>query len=168
MSDDALPRRKLMRLQGYDYSQEGAYFVTICVEHRLHLFGSIQNETMHLNPAGKMIVGWWQKVSEKYPDVELDQWVVMPNHFHGIVVLCRDTPMPRQTALSDVMRWFKSMTTTAYIRGVHAEQWTPFPGSLWQRSYYDHIIRSESDLQRIREYIHQNPTRWHVDKLYIP
>jgi putative transposase len=155
-----------MRLQRYDYSQEGAYFVTVCVEQRLHLFGKIENENMLPTPAGEMIATWWGKVPEKYPDVELDHWVVMPNHFHGIVVLCRDASMPNRTALADVMRWFKSMTTNTYIRGVHAEQWEPFSGSLWQRSYYDHIIRNEPDLQRIREYIMHNPARWHTDTLY--
>jgi REP element-mobilizing transposase RayT len=168
MSEHTFPRRKLMRLQGYDYSQEGAYFVTICVEHRLHLFGNIENESMLLNPAGDMIALWWEKISQKYADVELDHWVVMPNHFHAIVVICRDVSMPDRTALSDVIRWFKTMTTTAYIRGVRAEQWEPFVGSLWQRNYYDHIVRDDADLQRIREYIEYNPARWHADTLYGP
>jgi REP element-mobilizing transposase RayT len=161
-----LPQRKSPRLQGYDYSQEGAYFVTVCTQSRESLFGLITENMITLNPAGTMVQYWWQQLPQVYADVELDLFVVMPNHFHGIVCLNRYLQTTIQTSLPDVMRWFKTMTTNAYIRGVKECQWQPYTGKLWQRSYHDHIIRHEADLNRIREYVLHNPERWQEDKFY--
>ena len=93
--ESPLPYRKSPRLKDYDYSQEGAYFVTICTQNRLHLFGDISGDTMELNPAGIMVSDWWEKLPSKFADIELDLTVVMPNHFHGIVIrnaLAESTP----------------------------------------------------------------------------
>jgi len=155
-------QRKLTRLQGYDYAQAGAYFVTICTQHRHCLFGSIKDGVMSLNPAGEMIVLWWGRIPERFPNAEIDYFVVMPNHVHGIVVLDGSAP----SGLSDAVGWFKTMTTNAYIHGVKEQEWTAFDGQFWQRSYHDHIIRNEPDLNRIREYVMINPARWDEDTLY--
>jgi putative transposase len=179
------PQRKSPRLRDYDYAQEGAYFVTVCVQRRLHLFGQVVDGDMRLNPAGSMVADWWQKLPGKFPDVDIDLYVVMPNHFHGIVIINRpfvgghprmppidnpaggyiDPPLHR-TGLSDVIQWFKIMTTNHYIRGVKSDHWLPFPGKIWQRSYHDHIIRNEKSLNKLREYTLYNPTLWEDDRFY--
>ena len=156
------PRRKSPRLKGYDYTRNGAYFVTVCVQNRLSLFGNVSGEMMVLNAAGEMVAEMWHNTHEKFTDVQLDHFVVMPNHFHAVVVLHSGG-----TGLPDVMQWFKTMTTNAYIRGVKADHWTPFAGKLWQRSYHDHIIRDEAGLNAIRAYILINPARWSQDAFFI-
>ncbi len=153
--------RKSPRLQGYDYSQQGAYFVTICVQRRRWLFGNVMDDQMHLSPAGEMIVRYWERVIEQFAAVALDAFVVMPNHLHGILLLEAD----RAISISELLQWFKITTTNAYSRAVREEGWTPFEGKLWQRSYHDHIIRDETDLNRIREYVLYNPARWQDDRL---
>ena len=184
MADDQrlYPQRKSPRLRDYDYSQEGAYFVTVCAQGRVHLFGVVAEGEMRLNPAGVMVAQWWEKLPGKFPDIELDQYIVMPNHFHSIVVINRFGLAPRtdaralrtdapagaslRTSLFAVMDWFKTMTTNAYIHGVKKRHWQPFPGKLWQRSYHDHIIRHEVDLNRLREYTIYNAAHWDKDIFY--
>jgi REP element-mobilizing transposase RayT len=119
-----------MRLKDYDYSQSGAYFITICVEGGLHLFGTIPDQDMILNDAGEMISNWWAKIPEKFPGIELDLSVVMPNHMHGIICVADDA---NKVSVSQMLGWFKTMTTNAYIRGVKTAQWRRFKDSLWQR-----------------------------------
>jgi putative transposase len=154
-------RRKSPRLQGYDYSQHGAYFVTVCVQYRQWLFGEIIDEHMRLSPAGQMIDRCWERIQKRFASVELDCSVVMPNHIHGIVVLQNDL----KVSLPEVMHWFKTITTIEYTQGVSGNGWTSFEGKLWQRSYHDHIIRDEADLRRIQEYVLYNPRRWQDDRL---
>ena len=162
-----LPQRKSPRLKGYDYSQEGAYFVTICTQLRFSLFGTIHESSMILNDAGKMLEHWWKELPNKFSDMQLlDYWVIMPNHFHGIVCLNRSKEQKEISSLPEIIRWFKTMTTNAYIRGVKEYQWQQFPKKLWQRSYHDRIIRNESDLNRIREYVISNPALWQKDIFY--
>jgi REP element-mobilizing transposase RayT len=215
-----LRSRRSIRLKGYDYAEAGAYFVTICAQNRECLFGAIVDGEMRMNNARKMLARWWEELPRKFPSVELDEFVVMPNHFHGIVTLAdgvgadlRVCPVPqgartaqgacvtvrgarvtaqgahvtaqgahvtvrgahvtaqgahpgaplRRLALGEIVQWFKTMTTNEYIRGVKQNGWTPFPGKLWQRNYYEHIIRNENDLNRIREYIFNNPANWAND-----
>lgn len=161
------PVRKSPRLKDYDYALDGMYFLTLCTQNRQHLFGRIEQDTMYRNPAGEMIVQWWSTLPEKYPDLELDLYVVMPNHFHGIVAFMpRADTLVRPYAVPDVMKWFKTMTTNAYIRGVREQGWTAFPGKLWQRSYHDRIVRHEAELNSLREYVLTNPARWTADSLY--
>lgn len=161
-----LPKRKSPRLKGYDYSQEGAYFVTVCVQDKLSLFGHVEDDNMILNSSGDMVAYWWQELSNRYEDIQLDISVVMPNHFHGIVYINRhDTPQI-VTSLSDAMQYFKTMTTNAYIRGVKTDNWKRFNRKLWQGRYQDHIIRNDADLNRIQEYVLTNPARWTSDTFY--
>ena len=184
--------RKSPRLSGYDYSQDGAYFVTVCVQGRLFLFGKIVDGNMRLNPSGQMIGKWWGELERKFPSVKIDEFfVVMPNHFHGIVWVPEEEPCSRPNPvtipgnsplpgaqgghtgpplrhagppLQRIVQWFKTMTTNNYIHGVKEHGWQPFKGILWQRSFYDHVIRDEASLNRIREYISTNPLRWDLDR----
>lgn len=165
MSD--LPQRKSPRLAQYDYSQDGLYFVTICVQNRAVLFGNVRGDVMERNEAGEMVAHWWSETSVKFRGIELSDFVVMPNHFHGIVLIEHAAPSREgQASLSDVVRWFKTMSTNAYIRGVHESGWAEFDGKLWQRSFHDHIIRDEPGLLKIRQYIQENPARWAEDTFY--
>ena len=197
--------RRSIRLKGYDYSQAGAYFVTMCAQHRELLF--VTDEVVN------MIQRWWDKLSEKFPGVETDAFVIMPNHSHGIIVVAgqpmaspqsvgvnprvdpelgehvgspqqtgnvgvvpRDDPgqtrgsAPTSAPTTDVptlgtmIQWFKTMTTNEYIHGVKELNWPPFPGKLWQRNYYEHVIRSEVELNAIRQYIIDNPAKWAQDR----
>jgi len=162
----ALPQRKSPRLKDYDYSQEGAYFVTICVQDHLSLFGNVAENVMILSNAGMMLGKFWTDLPNKFDDVHIDLWVVMPNHFHGIVIINRYPQNHQQTSIPQAMQWFKTITTNAYIRGIKSDNWQRFNKRLWQHSYHDHIIRNEPDLNRIREYVLTNPARWKADTFY--
>ncbi len=116
---------------------------------------------MQPSPAGVMVADWWSRLPQAFTRVHLDAMVVMPNHLHGIVLLDEDAA----TKLPEVIWWFKSMTTNAYIRGVRETAWARFNKRFWQRSYYDHIVRNASDLARIQAYIETNPAQWEVDSL---
>lgn len=231
--------RRSIRLKEYDYSQNGLYFVTICVQNRECLFGDITvgatpccrpnddcqpNDnitnivqpqehvpTMWLNDAGVMIEKQWLALTDRFPNVRLHEFVVMPDHFHGILEivgaypcgrpLCDDngrqlnntvasksddisllghtdalieinnnalfgqpqghapTVVKRKT-VGDMMDAFKSIATVEYIRGVKNMGWTPFNGKLWQRGYYEHIIRHYDAFVCISEYIRENPKKW--------
>lgn len=171
--------RRSIRLQGYDYRQAGAYFVTICAQNRACLFGEIVNDTMQLNDAGIMLARHWQMLPQRFTNIRLDAFVVMPNHIHSIIVLTdgrigppteatlpsppRATLVVAPTSLGDVVGAYKSLTTVEYVRGVKASGWAPFDGKLWQRNYYEHIIRNESSLHDIRQYIIHNPAKWAED-----
>jgi len=157
--------RRSIRLKGYDYTCAGAYFITICAENRTCLFGDIDSETMRLNDVGRMIQEIWDAIPLHYPGVDVDAFVVMPNHIHGIIILDGGQPqgVARPFSVGDMVQRFKSLTTKRYSDRVHAGEWPPFPGRLWQRNYYELIIRDERALNAIREYIYRNPARWAED-----
>jgi putative transposase len=197
--------RKSIRLKGYDYSQAGLYFVTICCQNRTHFYGRIENNIMQLNDAGKMIEKWYAELENKFPDIKCQQMVVMPNHFHCIIenvgadlrvrpntnndddnnkisnepilggisnkpILGRISGEPILgehigSPLRRVVQWFKTMTTNEYIRNVKSNDWKRFDRKLWQRNYWEHIIRNEKSYYRISEYIKSNPQRWKDDML---
>lgn len=175
--------RKSIRLRDYDYAQVGAYFVTIVTQGRACLLGDVVNGEMHLSDAGRMIERWWLELNRKFPAVDTDIFVIMPNHFHGIVVisdtivgadlcvglLSAKTHADQEGAhigapLPKIVQWFKTMTTNGYIAGVKTQGWSPFSGRLWQRGYYEHVVRGENELNRIREYIANNPLQWELDQ----
>lgn len=153
-----LHRRRSIRLQGYNYSEAGAYFVTICTQDRQCLFGEIQDGQVVLNAAGSMVADSWNRLPSRFPEVELDVSVVMPNHFHGILVLAGDG-----LSLPDVVQRFKSITTRLYTLAVAEKGWQPFRGRVWQRNYFEHIVRSPKELDELRQYITNNPMQWELD-----
>ncbi|GAB4201886.1 MAG: transposase [Roseiflexaceae bacterium] len=157
---DDQPGRRTLRLGGYDYAGQGAYFVTICAWSRGDHFGSIDAAGHHHNAAGQLVAARWEAISSKFPTATLDAYVVMPDHLHGIIALGDPAPGVAGATLGQIIGWFKTMTTNAYIRGVREQGWPPFAGRLWQRNYYEHIIRHEDDLARVRAYIDGNPARW--------
>jgi putative transposase len=162
-------RRKSPRLPDYDYSWEGAYFVTVCVQDRQGLLGTIHNGEMLLNPAGLMVQKWWKKLASNFPTIRTDFYVIMPNHFHGIVFISEPSGSSVEGGhmgppLQKIMQWFKTMSTNEYVNGVKELGWRPFRGQLWQRSFYEHVIRNDESLNRIREYIKYNPQRWDLDR----
>jgi REP element-mobilizing transposase RayT len=219
--DPLIHKRRSIRLQGYDYSQAGLYFITICVQNRKMLFGKIENDEMILNDAGKMIQTEWGKLPERFPNIQLHEFVVMPNHFHGIIEIVGVALAPVVTDVGDpdavvkhvvnepggvdgagvrdnagmqgattrvaptenmdetncdmmtnktvgeMMAAFKSITTVEYINGVKNLGWLPFNGKLWQRNFYENIIRNELAYINIADYIMSNPARWKDDKFYI-
>ncbi|QDU09039.1 transposase [Gimesia aquarii] len=158
-----LARRKMIRLPRYDYSQAGFYFLTICTQNSLSLFGEIQDGVMNLNSAGEMVQKWWGKVEEKFPDMTLHEFVVMPNHLHGIVEISRrdktDVGDDDSPTVAKAVQWFKTMSMNEYIRGVKQNGWPRFSKRLWQRNYYEHIIRDEEAYYEIAEYIKTNPPK---------
>jgi putative transposase len=177
------PGRRSIRLKGFDYKSVAAYFVTICVQDRLPLFGNISNGQMNLSPAGEMIDHAWKNLALEHQHILIDETMVMPDHLHGIVfiepveyerhVTQSDGPsgqaqgLPlrsyRPISLPDLIGGFKSSTTVQYIKGVEQHGWPGFRKRLWQRNYYEHIIRNEEDLNRVREYIRDNPANWQSD-----
>jgi REP element-mobilizing transposase RayT len=167
--------RRSIRLQGYDYSQAGAYFVTVYAESRECLFGKIVNGEMRLNDAGRLVQDVWGNLPNHYAGVDLDAFVVMPNHIHGIVMIvgagpraCPHTGQPQGVAptlsLPDTVHRCKTLTTNRYMDGVKQHGWPLFPRRVWQRNYYEHIIRNDESLNRIREYILNNPVQWEMDR----
>ncbi len=158
MNKDALfLSRKSPSLSTYDYSNVGYYFVTICTRHRECFLGEIIKGAMSLNCVGQMVASLWTDIPRKFNQVMLDSFVVMPNHIHGIIIL------KEGISLSRVIQAFKSNSINEYIHGVNQKGWYKFDQTLWQRSFYDHVIRNEKDLLRIQEYILNNPLQWAMD-----
>ena len=178
--DPEIHRRRSLRLKGYDYTHVGAYFVTIVTQSRLCLFGEIVGKEMRLNKAGKMMCGIWEALPQRFPTIEIDMFVVMPNHLHGIVVIKNrattrvaptelmdggvDAPITDRFALGDVIGAYKSLTTVEYARGVKQMKWSLFHRRLWQRNYYEHVVRHDESLKQLQQYILDNPAQWTFDK----
>jgi len=175
-------RRRSIRLRGYDYTQPGVYFITICTHQRAPLFGQVVDGEMVLNVYGEIVRTCWREIPDHFPHVELDAFVVMPNHIHGIIVIVdhvvgatHASPLrhmhtsrpservpprgPASGSLGAIVGSFKSAVT----RRINALRGTP-GAPVWQRNYYEHIIRSERALDAIRQYIAENPARWHLDR----
>lgn len=180
-----LPDRKRNRIHGYDYSENGYYFVTICVDDmKINRFGEVKNGKMILNKAGKMVEKKLIEIPKFYSGIELDIFVVMPNHLHIILTINKytgqtqgfvptennitvgDDPrvVPKQLSVSEIIQRFKSLTTKIYIDNVKMNNWPLFQNQLWQRSFYDHVIRVEESLDKIRGYILNNPCKWDLDR----
>lgn len=162
-------QRKSPRLQGYDYAQRGAYFVTICTYNREHIFGHITNGDMTLSDMGHIASTCWAAIPNHFSTVELDASIVMPNHVHGIIVL------PSGGAkLGTIIGNYKA-AVTRQIRNL-PNVGTPYVGTpymaslptgyVWQARYHDHIIRNDASLQRIQTYIVNNPARWQEDTFF--
>ncbi|GCL46445.1 MULTISPECIES: transposase [Microcystis] len=176
--------RRSIRLRNYDYSQPGAYFVTICTYQKQSWFGEIKNGQIYLNQLGKIVADEWLKTCKIRPNFKLDEWVIMPNHFHGIVIIndysgddqslgardapldlgARDAPLQQKpNSLSSCIAGFKSAVTKR-INLLRQNTDTP----IWQRNYYESILRDEKYLAVVREYIINNPKNWPNDRDYLP
>jgi len=153
--------RKSIRLKNYDYRKDGFYFITICIQNREQLLGKIFDNAYYINDAGLMIKSIWNNLSKYYQGVETHDFVVMPNHIHGIVELKNSS-----LDLSELIRRFKTFTTNQYIDGVHNYQWESFHKTLWQRNYHEHIIRSDVSFEKLQSYILTNPLQWRDDVFY--
>ena len=161
-----LPNRRSIRLKGYDYSQAGLYFITICVQDRKCLFGKIGNGEMILNEYGIVAHQQWQQLPERFTNMELDVFQIMPNHMHGIIMLT-DT---NTKTVGDIVGAYKSLVANDCLK-ILKQKWAgvnpaPTMGKLWQRNYWEHIIRDEQSYQRISDYIINNPKNWTGDKFY--
>jgi REP element-mobilizing transposase RayT len=177
--------RRSIRLKGWDYSRPGAYFVTVCTQNRECLFGEIQKDEMQLNGFGGIILERWNCIPNHFKHVQLDTFQVMPNHIHGILfildvgakhseVQCHKiegnkfgnaSPLQKKPhgtqpgSLSAIIQNFLSVST----RNINRIRNTP-GDRIWQRNYYDRIIRHDDELRKIREYIVNNPLKWELDK----
>jgi REP element-mobilizing transposase RayT len=212
--------RRSIRLKDYDYSQTGAYFITICVQERKCIYGEIVDGKMILNDAGIMVKKWLHELPNKFHDIQCDIMCIMPNHIHFIInnvgadlhmgadlhvcpddvnIQFLDTPKKQLSNMQDaplsningehigkmggehigkmegehtgsplgaIIQWFKTMTTNEYIRNVKHLDWAPFNKRLWQRNYYEHIIRDDDELKRTQQYILNNPMNWGNDNDY--
>ena len=166
------PKRKLNRLKEYDYSLDGAYFITICVKGKNKILGNIEEETaenvqtLKLTETGEMVKQHIEHIKLYSEYVKLDKYIIMPNHVHLIISIESGTTLayhdgtprsasPTKSVIPQIVNAFKSLTSKKYGK------------SLWQRSYYDHIIRNEVDYKEKWEYIDTNPLRWGKDEYYL-
>ena len=161
--------RQSIRLENYDYSQAGAYFVTICTHNRKCLFGQISGGRTLLNRFGKLVGDEWDRTPQVRDDVMLDRYVIMPNHIHGIIIVSHEEGV-WQYAPTDGFR-SPSKTVGAVIRGFKSaitkqiNESRKTPGApVWQRNYWDRVIRNERELSKAREYIQNNPLKWELDR----
>ncbi len=174
--------RHSIRLKDYNYSQSGAYFVTICIRHHESILGKINDGKMSLYDAGQIVKSVWEELPNHYNNVELDTFVIMPNHVHGIIMLGDSPdagaglkpalnkkaykperaglkPAPTKHGIPEIIRAFKTFSSRK-INQIRGTIGTPF----WQRNYYEHIIRDEQSLDDIRQYISGNPMCWADDE----
>ncbi len=174
------PDRKSIRLPDYDYSGAGEYFITMCIQNRECLLGRVENETMQLNDCGLIVNEQWKDLPNHYSELQLGAWMVMPNHFHGVLILTgvgaiqvgaiHESPQQsqqweplkrderRKMLLSKIIVRFK-MTTAKHINLLRNTPGT----TVWQRNYYEHIIRNNESFANIESYILNNPASWNTD-----
>ena len=163
--------RKPNRLQNYDYSETGYYLVTICTQNKVNYFGEVEKARIQLNDIGQIATDCWQGIPEHFHDTALDEFIVMPNHIHGIIIFVGNADLrskppycPRgqtdrsKMYLSKIIHGFKS-SVTRMVR----KRWRNHRFG-WQKSFYDHVIRNDKDLHRVRAYIQNNPLNWQLDK----
>ena len=179
--NSSLQNPRSLRLREYDYGTSGTYFVTICTSDRISLFGEVDHGNMTLNEFGEIVSACWSDLPHHFPNLQLDCFTVMPNHIHGLIEITDEfsenpvgaqhaAPVPSASAhssprnvqpgsLGAIVRSFKAASS----RRMNLSSSTP-GATIWQRNYYEHVIRGESELQRVREYIVNNPARWAEDE----
>ena len=150
------------RLRNYPYHLSGMYCVTICTSQRQEIFGQVQRGVMELNHVGNIVASEWEDLPRRFPSILLDAFVVMPNHLHGILMISQPIDCSAPT-LGAVIGAFKSLSVRAVSLKIGEDGC-----KIWQRSYYDQILRSDSMLEGLRLYIHENPARWPTDPENIP
>jgi REP element-mobilizing transposase RayT len=172
MADKVHPHRKSIRLPKYDYAQEGAYFITVVTKNRNCLFGQISEGIICLNPFGNIVSQVWESIPKHHPKTVVHPFIIMPNHIHGIINIVRarravplhqseEFGKPVPGSIPTIVRSFKSEST----RRINVFRNTP-GAKVWQRNYYEHVIRGEKDYESIYEYILTNPQNWLKDNEY--
>lgn len=171
--DPELNRRRSQRLAGYDYRCNGAYFVTLCTHERQRLFGEITDSVFELSAYGDILLDEWLWTPVERSDISLDAYVIMPNHFHGVIILHggAEKQSAGSTALSARLAGAQRGSLGAIVgqvkfltsRRINRHRNTS-SAQFWQRGFYDHIIRNDTDLDRIRAYIEGNPERWQANE----
>jgi putative transposase len=169
----AIHHNRSIRLQGYDYSKDGLYFITICLQNRLHLFGDVVDGNMVFTDAGSIAIQCWMDIPKHFPNTILHQYIIMPNHVHGIIQILNNASdnitnkinlfqkiIPR--SIGSIVRGFK-IGVTKWFRNKFPNEF-PRERKIWQRNYYEHIIRNEKSFERISNYISNNPMNWKNDK----
>jgi len=190
-----LKNRRSIRLREYDYSRAGVYFITVCAQDRECLFGEIADGRMVLNDAGRIVADEWGRIAGIRTEIEWDQWIVMPNHFHGILTIPDSVRAIHESPRQMTAPQCRKLTIPDFVRAIHESprqmtvterrnmtlpkligrfkmlsskrinEMRNTPGvELWQRNYYEHIIRNDDELNRIREYIVENPAKWAMDR----
>ena len=160
---DKFPKRKYIRLQDYDYSNPGYYYITICTHNRKELFGEIKNNQIILNKFGIIIDKIWKEIPNHYSDIELDTYIIMPNHIHGIIKINNPVgdghahPVNKSNNIPTMIGSFKS----AVSKQIRKSENNSFH---WQRFFYDHQIHTTNSLNNIRKYILANPMNWDNDE----
>lgn len=174
-SDQPQHYRRSIRMKGYDYSEPGAYFITICTHNNQTLFGKIIEGVMQLNDFGKIVQFTWEDLVNHVSGIELGPFVIMPNHIHGIIQIIDSdssvrmgprpttTPAPtQQTSLPEIVRQLKTFSSRRInqLRGTHGQH-------VWHRNYYEHIIRNNDSFLKTGEYILNNPNQWENDRFFL-
>lgn len=175
MYNPDIHHRRSVRIKGYDYTQPGKHYITIITNDRNHLFGEITNGYMQLNRYGQIVKDQWLKTADIRENVNLDTYIIMPNHIHAIIILTatgnrvtkprdpiKNTEQfgkPVSGSIPTIIRSFKSVVT----KHINIMRQTP-GNAVWQRGYYGHIINNDRDLNRIRQYIADNPIKWDETK----
>ena len=177
--ENLLLKRKTIRIKDYDYSNEGMYFVTICTQNRECILSEIvgagpvsaqkneNNLILKLTKLGIMIEQIYLKLEEEYKTIKLHNYIIMPNHIHSIIEICNGADTGSAPTIAEIICSYKTKTTYLSTKGVKAGIYEPFNKRLWQRNYYEHIIRNEKELYKINEYIINNPYNWEKDENYI-
>jgi len=155
------PQRKKHHLDNVFYTVQSFYFITIVTHKRKCLFGTVNNENTELTDEGKMVLSVYKELAKQMEKVIEPTVVVMPNHIHFVIFNNTDG----KESVKDFVQQFKRLTTNCYIEGVKRKNWQPFDGRLWQRDYYDHMIRNQREFDYIVNYIYMNPQRWRYDLL---
>lgn len=153
MNKDSIRKRQSIRLRGFDYASGGIYFITISTHNMQHLFGSVRAFEAQLNALGEAVKARWLAIPEYYPNVILHAFVIMPNHLHGLVEIGKNADGEKKSSLGSIVRGVKTAVT----------QWSkekPEIGVVWQRNYYEQIIRSMEHFWQVTDYIENNPRRW--------
>jgi putative transposase len=156
--DPKIHHRQSIRLKEFDYSQSGAYFLTCVTHNRSNLFGKIENNIVQLNQYGELVRMEWLRLPQRFPGIDIDEFVIMPNHIHGIVIIADHKA---GWNLATIVGSFKS-STARMINAIRKS----IGGLIWQRNYYEHVIRDDEELNRVREYIQNNPLNWMQDEEY--
>jgi len=167
MFDPNIHHRRSVRLAGYDYAQSGAYFVTICSHQRREVFGRVREEIAYQNEYGQIVGECWMEIPQHFPHVELDEWIVMPNHLHGILLITTDAlakgvrpqyGASKRGSLATIINRFKGAVTRR-VTALRQEQ-DRAPVIVWQKGFHDRVIRDARELEIKRRYIIENPQRW--------